>query len=148
MPDVALAVSLAHERATRAEVLGLALSVPLPLFDRNRGGIAAAAAELEATRSEEVGVRTWLQAELEKKRQAFESARDELAIIRDQLLPEARAAVQAAEESYRSGKIDYLALLEAQRVLHDTEMQRIEAAADLDRSVAEIESMVATDTRR
>jgi cobalt-zinc-cadmium efflux system outer membrane protein len=148
VPDVAFAVSLSHERATRAEVLGLALSAPLPLFDRNRGGIAAAASELEAARSEEAGIRAWLQAELEKNRQAFEAAREELDMIRDQLVPGARIAVRAAEESYRNGKVEYLVLLEAQRVLYDTEMQRIEAAADLDRTVAEIESLVATGTHR
>ena len=59
----------------------------------------------------------------------------------DKLIPQQRAAVEAARASYETDKADFLDLLDAQRMLLDFEMQNLHHAAEFHRLAAELERM-------
>ena len=81
-------------------------------------------------------------AELAGTWQELQAAREEAASIENEMLPGAREAFAAAEEAYRSGKLEYLDVLDAQQALFETEMQWIEVLSELHQAIAEIERLV------
>ncbi len=141
VPDVTLAATFAHEREEGNEVVELAVAVPLPLFDRNEGNIAAARAELDSARHTQRAVEIALQADLLRRWQEFQVAVDEVRAVETGMLPGARKAFEAAQQAYRRGKVEYLDVLDAQQTLFETEVQWLESLSDLHRTVARIERL-------
>ncbi len=99
------------------------LSMPVPVFDQNQGGVLAARLRvLQGDRLEEtarVRIRTALAEGLYVLDAAFVS----VYTTRDQILPNAELSFEAAEEAFRQGKIGALDLLDAERTLFDARRQ-------------------------
>jgi cobalt-zinc-cadmium efflux system outer membrane protein len=109
-------------------VTGLAgVSLPLPLFDRNQGGIGAARAELDKSRAQAQAARLRLRAELAATYREAEGARAEALTLAEHLLPDAEAAFEAVREGYRLGKFDLQRLLDAQRTVVEARTQLLDA---------------------
>jgi cobalt-zinc-cadmium efflux system outer membrane protein len=101
------------------------LSVPLPLFDRNRGAIAKAGAEANAAARAQDAEVAETRAEIERARATYVSRQQVLSMVdRDivQRMPELR---RMAEDAYREGRGDILELLDATRSLKDMQMVRV-----------------------
>ncbi len=142
VPDVTLSAGIAYEQDGGNELVEFAFSLPLPLFDRNRGNIAAALAEVDRARQEQRAVALALHAELVAQWQELQATAEEAASIADEMLPGARDAFRAARQAYRSGKIEYLDVLDAQQTLFEVEMQWLDARAALHRAAARVERLV------
>ena len=112
------------------------MTVPLPLFDRNRGATRAAEIRAKAGQINKVAVEARLRARQRSAVAAVTSARQRLTILEDTVLPSAVAAYEASTQGYAAGKFDLTttfdarnALLEAQRsVLNAKHSLRVETA--------------------
>jgi cobalt-zinc-cadmium efflux system outer membrane protein len=103
----------------------LGISLPLPVSDRNQGGIARAIAD-EKTAGAELGLRrNQALAEVEAAYRAWQSAREQVAVFQDGLLQQADEARGIALAAYREGAIEVLGLLEAQRTHIDIRQQYV-----------------------
>jgi cobalt-zinc-cadmium efflux system outer membrane protein len=145
IPDVTLSAGLSHEQESGNQLVLFAVSLPLPLFDRNKGNIDAARAELDKVREERIATQIRLRAELAGQWQELQSALEETAAIENEMLPGAREAFDAAEEAYRSGKVEYLDVLDAQQTLFEAEMQLVESLTTLHQKAIGIERLVGGD---
>ena len=58
------------------------------------------------------------------------------------LLPQARSALSVAQQSYETGKGDFLNLIDAQRALLEFELEEQRALADREQALALIELLV------
>ncbi|MCP3904337.1 MAG: TolC family protein [Planctomycetes bacterium] len=103
------------------------LSLPLPVFDQNQGGIQAARLRvLQGGRLEDatrVQVRTAVAEAIQVLDTAFVTAHT----TRDEILPSAVRAFEAAAEAFRQGKIGAIDLLDAERTLFDTRRELTDA---------------------
>jgi len=142
IPDVTLSAGISHERDSGNERALLAVSLPLPLFDRNQGNIAAARAEVDRAREKRRATEVQLRAELAGQWQQLQTALQETTAIRKDMLPGALEAFAAAEEAYRSGKLEYLDVLDAQETLFEAEMQLLDALTALHQTLTAIERLV------
>ena len=138
-PDVTASVGIRRYEAEDATALTFGVSMPLPLFDRNRGAIDAARAEFRAAEARLIGARQ----EAEADRNAAE-ARLRASASR---VAAADAGVTAAEEAYRlsrigfeAGRISQLelrssraALINARNAAVDARLARVRAEIDLAR---------------
>jgi outer membrane protein, heavy metal efflux system len=125
-PDVAVSFGvrrLAGEDATAA-VAGF--SLPLPLFDRNRGAVKSAQAEADAARArllmaqaDAVADRRSATGEARAAEQSVEAAREGEAA--------AREAYRLARLGYEAGKLPLLELLSARRDLIAARQRNVEA---------------------
>ncbi|MEN6425016.1 MAG: TolC family protein [Phycisphaerales bacterium] len=145
VPDIAIGGGVQRFEETDDSALVIGLSVPIPLFDRNQGGIREAVADLAKTRRlyEAAQVRTL--AALSEAVSAMSVAYQEATALRDDVLPKAEQAFQAAQDGYRQGKFDYLSMLDAQRTLFETQAGYIDAVeachgaqADVRRLIGEV----------
>lgn len=129
IPDVTGSVGFRRFEGDDATALVAGVSIPFPLFDRNRGNISAARAELSGAESRLNAAR--LEAEA-----AARSGAARLSAAEARLLA-SREGERTAEEAYRltrigyeGGKLDLVELLNAQRALSEARAQTINAAIE------------------
>ena len=104
-------------------------------------GIAAAERELSGALEERRAAVVAATAALRRAHHRLASAHEEAESLRSEVLPGARKAFDVAEEGYRRGKFEYLAVLEAQRALSDARAQYVEAAAERRLAAVEVERL-------
>ena len=119
--------------------IGPGFDIGLPVFDRNQGGRARAAAEMERAALAYAGARQRVATELRDATALFDHAHAMLSSWRDTVLTPLEAQVQAAERAYGAGDVSYLFVLETTRRLTDARLTLREAEADLARAVARTE---------
>lgn len=124
----------------RAFIVGI--SVPLPLFDRNRGGILEASRRLDKASDELHATQGRVMAELARTYQRVAAIEGEIKTLRNALLPGAQSAFDAAVKGYELGKFGFLDVLDAQRTFFQARTQNLRALADYQRGVSEIERLV------
>ncbi len=124
----------------RAYMLGI--SVPLPLFNSNRGGILEANSRLDKAADEQRAAESRVLAALAQAYQRLAAIDREIATLRSILLPGAQSAFDAATRGYQLGKFGFLEVLDAQRTLFQTRTQHLRALADYQRGMSEIERLV------
>jgi cobalt-zinc-cadmium efflux system outer membrane protein len=142
VPDVTVTAGVMRfsQFDDRAYMIGI--SVPLPLFDRNRGGILEAKRRLDKAADEQRVTESRLLAELARAYHRLAAIRGEMEILGKMLLPGAQSAFDAATKGYQLGKFGFLDVLDAQRTLFQTRTQNLRALADYQRGVSEIERLV------
>jgi outer membrane protein, heavy metal efflux system len=80
-------------------------------------------------------------AEVKKLYDGMEVMHHHYELFIDKIIPQQRAAVEAAQASYETDKADFLDLLDAQRMLLDFEMQNLHHTAEFYRLAAELERL-------
>jgi len=123
-----------------AYVLGV--SMPLPLFDRNRGGILEAARRVGRTLDEKLAAETRVASDLAQAYQRAAAADGEIQTLRAEILPGAQSAFDAATKGYQLGKFGFLDVLDAERTLFQVRAQHLRATAGYRRTTYEIERLI------
>ncbi|MDX9788573.1 MAG: TolC family protein [Desulfobacterales bacterium] len=125
-PDITFSGKLSVDRKNDETAFIAGLSIPLPLFNQNLGGIMEARAELDRSaygaRSEELRVRS----EIEKRHAALQALAAEAGIVRDRMLSFAQQAYDAVSEGYRLGKFRYLDVLDATKELTGAKLRHLD----------------------
>jgi len=140
-PTLSFGVKEFREDDTQAFVAGV--SLPIPVFNMNRAGIARAGHELNATAMDHRGGQLALESALAGVYGDFVSAYREAGVLHTTVLPGAEQAFAFARDGYEAGKFGYLEVLDAQRTLFDARRQYNEAVLDYHRQRAVIERMTA-----
>lgn len=126
----------------------LGLSVPLPVFDRNQGNIAAAEANLAKSAAErravEVKVKSALATNLERLRRAY----DAVNLLDENVLPQAEMVLEKTRRGYQEGKFSYLDVLDAQRTLYDAQSSRLNEVAAYHQARVTIERLTGKNLAR
>ncbi|MBN2450229.1 MAG: TolC family protein [Lentisphaeria bacterium] len=142
LPDATVTVGVTHSGESGNESLEVAVSLPIPFFDRNRGNVGMARGLLSAAMEDRRATAVAQRADLAEHMEAARAAREEAATLSETVLPASRHAAAATEEAYRLGKVSYLDVIDAQQRLFDTEMQEIEALAEFQLAVVSIERVI------
>jgi cobalt-zinc-cadmium efflux system outer membrane protein len=144
IPDVTFGLGPRYYADDSSAGLVAGLSVPLPLFDRNRGGILQAEYRLKRAASEQAAAETAAQAQLASAYQALAAAHAEVVALRERALPAAESAYSGALEAYRTARFRYLEVLDAQRTLFELRASELDALAAYHSAAADIERLTGT----
>lgn len=142
VPDLGISAGIARSEESSQSTYKAAMSLPLPLFDRNQGNVAEAEYNLSRARQQRRSVALEVEVSLSEAHQTLQSAGEELEILRNQVLPAARQAFDAANEGYRRGKFGYLEVLDARRALLDARAQYIGALARHHEALTDVERLI------
>jgi cobalt-zinc-cadmium efflux system outer membrane protein len=123
-----------------AIVFGFAM--PIPLLNRNQGGILEAMTDLAKTRQQYGAARIAALAALSQATSALEAAYDELIISRNDVLSKAQQAFEVAQQGYEQGKFDYLYALDAQRTLFRTQARYVDSVEAYRKAQADVERLI------
>ncbi|RZL04250.1 MAG: TolC family protein [Rubrivivax sp.] len=138
IPDVTVNLGVKRDAPSGRQQPVLGFSLPLPLFDRNQGALLEASRREDKARAEQDALQASLMAQATD---AFEQLSTALALVqalREEVLPGARQALDAATKGYDMGKFNFMDLLDAQRTLFDAETQALAATAQAFRADARL----------
>lgn len=141
-PNLALKASIDEEPDLRTSKFGVVLSIPL--WDRRKGPIGEASAQLSRARNELASQQFSLAQTLEIAFQQYEIAQTQVAALESGILRQAEAALKAAQAAYRFGERGFLEVLDAQRVYRLARTELIAARYELASAWVEIERLRAT----
>ena len=143
-PDVVALAGVKRLAPSDDNGLVAGLSVPLPLFDRNQGALAAAESDLRKARHERHAVEARLAAELETAWQELDARYVELRELRGTIVPQAREAFEGVRRGYAQGLFRNVDVLDAQRTLFELQLREIDAVRGYQESRAELEKLTGT----
>lgn len=112
-PNVSPFVGYKRDFGENSVLFGL--EVPLPLFNRNQGGIVRATAEAERESFQRQRAENHALLEVDQAFNRSEAERRRLEALESDYLPKARESREIAEAAYQFGAIDLSAFLDAQR---------------------------------
>lgn len=142
VPDVTVTAGVARFNQFNDHAYMIGISIPLPLFDRNRGGVLEASRRLDKATDELRAVEGRVLTELTQAYQRLAAIEQEIQTLRTVLLPGSQSAFDAATKGYQLGKFGFLDVLDAQRTLFQTRTQHLRALADYQRGVSVIERLI------
>ncbi len=129
-----------EERGDTTAVLGF--SVPLPLVNRNQGGIAEAQAAIEKTRGEQRLAEVQLNTALAIAYEELEDAGIQIREYRASVLPQIDESYRLSNEGYEAGRFSYLEVLDARRSAAEARAQYLDALVRYHSAAAEIQGLI------
>ncbi len=127
----------AGEQETRAT---LAVSLPLPLWNQNRGGVAIAKAREQQASAMLFVAQRDIERQIREQAEAYERHRREIASWNPRIAESLREAAELADRHYRLGAVPLSTYLEVQAsylealdTLYATEADALQALAELER---------------
>lgn len=145
IPDVALVVGSKRSEGPERDRLRqniIGLSVPLPLFNRNQGAILAAERRAGKARAELEAVRLRIRVEAMQAHARMQAALYQERLVREEVLPGASYAAEAAMKGFEAGKFNYVEVLDAQRTWVQAQAQQLRAISDFYRARADLAKLV------
>jgi cobalt-zinc-cadmium efflux system outer membrane protein len=127
----------------RDEFLRFGLSVPLPLWNRNQGSIAAAFAEERRAASRVAALEQRVAAEIAAARARVLELSELERRYREAALPQARRNVALLDRGYRQGLSPISALVQAEQQLADATLRHARLLADVRQSEVDLETAAA-----
>ncbi len=135
IPNVIAQASVQYDDATQYTIAGAQVTLPIPVWNRNQGGISQAQGELIAARRRLEMVELRLQRDLAREFQLYETALARTDTIRDEILGRAQQTLDAATQAYGVGELNFLDYLTVQRTYFQANLEYLAALGQLCQSV-------------
>jgi cobalt-zinc-cadmium efflux system outer membrane protein len=142
VPDVTvtLGVKRSEEQGRNLTVVGF--SLPLPIFDSNRGNVLESLRRTDKARDELSAAVVRIDVELAQAWEQLSLSRHESETLRDDIVPGAQSAYDAATKGFEFGKFGFLDVLDAQRTLLQAKSQYLKTLSDAHRAAADIDRIL------
>ncbi len=152
-PDLNVQVAVQHDNATDDTIAGIQVGLPIPLWNKNQGGIQQARSEIAAAERNIERVELDLRQRLATAFQQYADAKYQVERFSTVILPKAKETFDLVTKGYTQGEVGYLDMLTAQRTYFQTNLSYIEALRELWRATLRIDGMLlegslASDTIR
>lgn len=121
--------------------LGLYVSVPLPIFNRNQGEIARAQREIQLFGARATALDLGIRTEVDRAYRQYAFSRQLLLSVETDMLAKARSVRDTTEYSYRRGEASLVEFLDAQRAFNDAMQTYNDARANYARSLYAIDTI-------
>jgi cobalt-zinc-cadmium efflux system outer membrane protein len=148
VPDVNLHVALQKDVPTNTAQTNVSVGLPLPVWDRNQGGIIQAQGQLARALGEADRVKNDLSQRLADAYERYETSRVQTAYFRRQVLPDLVRAYQGIYRRYQGdepGKVGFIDLVNAQQTLGGALATYLTNLAAQWQSVVDVAALLQTD---
>jgi cobalt-zinc-cadmium efflux system outer membrane protein len=146
IPNIDAQLAVQRDNSSQDNIASVQIGLPLPVFDRNQGGIQKAQAELSEAHSNVVRVEQDLKRRLAVTFENYDNARRRVAEYKERILPDAKESLDLVTAGYRNGDFGYLTLLTAQRTYVQTHLSHLEALRQLRQATTSIETMLLSES--
>ena len=138
IPDLLLAAGPRYFSDTGDVALVAEVTLPLPVFDRRQGAIAAARAHLAAGEAEQRGAVVALRTAVTRAHASLAAGYSLATALRQHLLPDADETLRVSRDAYGRGALRLDELHDSQRALSDLRSREIEVLASYHQTAAEL----------
>jgi len=125
--------------------LGLRLSMPIPVFDRNMSGRAAAHARLDAADSRRLELERMITAEVEAAISRLSSSERILALLEQGIIPQLTENLKLTQEAYRLGEVGILSVIDEQKKFFEVNDGYLSALHGRHVAIIKLETAAAID---
>lgn len=142
VPNVTTQVSVQYDDASDYTIAGVQVGMPIPLWNRNQGGIRQAQAEIsQAVRNVE-RTRLNLQRQLADAFRQYSDAQVTATSYSADILPRSKRTFELVQRGYTQGEVGYLDLLAAQQTFSQTNLAYLDALGSLWQSYVQIDGLL------
>jgi outer membrane protein, heavy metal efflux system len=140
VPDITISAGMKRIATSGAPInqAVIGISIPLPLFDTNRGALLEATHLASKASADEDSARARVRLELTQAYTNYANAVDEATRLQTEVLPAARDALDATSRGYELGRFALLDVLDAQRTLFQGRSQYVAALGSAHRAYADL----------
>ncbi len=144
IPDLTVAAGPRRFSETGDTAWVAGFSLPLPVFDTNKGARRAAEFELESTRRRNQAARVEIETGLVSVVGRLDAAVEIATALETEVVPAATSALDAVEIGYSEGKFGFLDVIDAQRTLFDARSILLDSIAEYALARVDLERLVGT----
>ena len=130
IPNVTVSAAYIRQNQNDSNDYGLSVSMPVPVWDRNQGGIQAARADLGRAIQEVGRVENVLTNRVATAYREFATAVHQAERYREAILPRTEETYELSLKAYQGGQFEYLRVLEAQRTLAEVNLEYLRLLGD------------------
>jgi cobalt-zinc-cadmium efflux system outer membrane protein len=141
IPDLTVSAGVRRFEETGDSAFVTGISVPIPVFGMNPGGVLEAERRIFKAHHQGRGAIVTITSSLKQAYREGAALHASLSTISAKVLPGARRAYEAAQQGYRQGKFDFLDVLDAQRTLFEAHERYLETAAAYHQTTLDIERL-------
>ena len=142
IPDLTVAAGPRRFSETGQSAWVAGISLPLPVFDSNKGARRAAEFELESTRRQIHAARVEIETGLVSVVQRLDAAVEVATSMEAEVVPAATSAFDAVEIGYNEGKFGFLDVIDAQRTLFDARSILLDSVAEYALARVDLERLI------
>lgn len=128
-----------------ANTIGLKLSMPIPLFDRNQAGVQEARAKRSSTESRVIAAARNIEREVDTAYTGFLNAEKILTLFTSNIIPQLDENLKLTQEAYRLGEVGILTVIEEQKKFFEVSDGYLKALYDRQAALVKLETAVATE---
>lgn len=147
IPDLMVGASYTDMTGIKSnkDPLSANVGITIPLWFGKYRAMASEAREMEeAMKSEQSAMQLQVRSDVAKAFFSLKNSSRLVQLYNATLVPQARQALQSAEELYRKGDANLASVLELTSTVHNFELARLRATADYYQNVARIERVLGT----
>ncbi len=148
IPDPRVNVGMRDFRDSGNQALVAGISIPIPVFNSNRGNIERARHDISKAENDAQAARLSMIGEVHESLETQVNAYRQAETLKTAILPAAEKAFTLSRQGYRAGKFPYLEVLDAQRTLFEVREQYIAVLKEYHTAKAEVERLTATHASR
>lgn len=137
--------SFGYKRTFNQNTVAFGVNIPIPLFNRNQGGVAQANAQLEQQRYEQTRVELEVRRDVQQAFNSVQAQNQRVEALQKTYVPSARRARDIAESSYRLGALELIGFLDVQRAYREALRTYNQALFDQRAAVALLEAAIGKD---
>ena len=145
VPDMTIGGGIKRHEDNDNYTFLVGVSMTLPIFDRNQGGISTAQAEVTVRESAHRNVDIKLKTALKQSHEEFQAAYTEVNSLQNQILPVAEKTFESINYGYRQGQFEFLDVLDAQRTLIELRQQLIGSLQEYHNQRINIERLISQE---
>ncbi|GAM08355.1 cobalt-zinc-cadmium resistance protein CzcC [Geobacter sp. OR-1] len=125
--------------------LGLRLSMPIPVFDRNQGGRHAARAHQDSADSRKLALERNITAEVEAAVSRVTASERILAMFEQGIIPQLTENLKLTQEAYRIGEVGILSVIDEQKKFFEVSDSYLVAIYGRQMAFLKLETAMATE---
>lgn len=123
IPDPKFSLGVRDFRGSGDQAFIFSVSLPIPVFNQNRGNVARAHAEVRQAVNDARQAKLTLERQLTESWEQWSTYYSEAQRLKTKLLPSAERAFKLARVGFAKGRFSYHEVLDAQRTLFDAKSQ-------------------------
>ena len=141
IPDISISGGIKRHSETGLTAFTAGISIPVPIFDTNKGGVSTAGYLVDKAAAELKSEVLRIRAELTAKFRILITELENTKIYKDEIIPESEKTLMIISEAYAMGRSDYLDVIDVYDSVYEINEEYIRSIRDRRIELAEIERL-------
>ncbi|MBC8214871.1 MAG: TolC family protein [Candidatus Marinimicrobia bacterium] len=129
IPDIEIGAGVRQSDFTD-NTLNFGLSIPLPIFNRNKNNINIAKLQLDKSTLDLSDQSLKIQTKISNIEHKLKELKIEIEVLKNDIIPEANSAYLVINNGYLNGRFTYLDIVDAKKMWFETKNQILDALAE------------------